>query len=132
MLEITLEQVKAAALDIIREVGKEHGYRDVDPMWWNEDTECSNYACQYTLRTGTGRKPACLVGRVLFYLGVELDDMIATMPADELFASLRRDGDADVKDDAAEMLWSAQRKQDLGATWFYSLVEAGLVDPEGV
>jgi hypothetical protein len=132
MQVITMEQVKAAALNIVREVGKEYGYRNVDTGWWDEESRCGKNACQYTLLSGGERRPACLIGRILFDLGVPLPEMLGTMPATELFGRLEFSSTADVAGSAREALNVAQSHQDLGRTWFDSLVEAGLINPEEV
>jgi hypothetical protein len=133
MLEITLEQVKAAALDIIKEVGKEYGYANVDPGWWNEEQQCGNYACQYTkLKRQDTDGPACLVGRILHYLGVPLHEMRQTCSADDLFRALEVDGVAFIDHATRGLLQIAQAKQDVGRTWFESLLAADLIYPEEV
>jgi hypothetical protein len=132
MLEITLDMVKAAALNVIREVGKEYGYRDVVPGWWDEANGQGRDACQYTVGYGPDAKPACLVGRILFDLGVPLYAMRKTCGAGSLLSELHEDRVAHASVDAVDALFQAQTYQDRGRTWFYALVEARLIDPEEV
>lgn len=115
MNEITLHEIRESAKKIVAEFGEKHVYEpvakegNVDPL------------CQYTFENA----PSCLVGRVLFDLGVSVEELVGLdlrdVPAIYLHEQEGLDG---VDYRGAFYLSVLQADQDAGNSWGQALAHA--------
>jgi hypothetical protein len=110
------------ALDTLREVVAEAGEDYTYPPAMKGE------ACTYV----AGGKPSCLIGRVLFKLGVPLERLEEAdraqggtgEPAFELLGTLKGEGVVDVDLDVRHLFSEAQFAQDNGSCWGSALAAA--------
>lgn len=141
-IEITPEQIRAAALKVYEEVDEEFSYADVDPHW------DKGGLCFYVLHKEGVNKPGCIVGRILAEAGVPVDVMerVDNMGSSSFLAELHEQGwwghsplavlrgeDMSVTPSPAHerverALAKAQSSQDNEMPWRQALRESGLVD----
>lgn len=115
-VEVTLEAAKKTAREIVRERGVDHTYAQITL----DHTTCEQ-ACAYFDLEGN---PSCIVGIILFRLGLE---PIQYLPENWLDVSdLRSAGLIEADDVTVAFLDDLQSRQDAGFTWSSALNYAEL------
>lgn len=113
-VELKIEDVRAKAAEIVKDVGPDFFYTNTSGETPDEDTFVS---CYYMHGP---EKPGCVVGRILFELGVNASDLHAYEGdrAHSLIGALVGDDRVTIDtEDIRGYLQDMQRVQDTGGTW---------------
>jgi hypothetical protein len=115
MIELSFEEIYNTARRAVREKGEDFKYSNPDGGIMSNGTPSS---CWYVHAVGGEMEPGCIVGHILHWHGVPLEELKARESGvGNLLHTLNRDGILKVDAQGERFLRIVQAIQDDGDTW---------------